>query len=112
MSALNDEFRDALQDLLWTVSFQATAMMFEACSKTWLIEQMKRLLLYATTGGGHASTLGTVVSAITKATVFRHFCAGETISDCVRVAKEMEQSKISVIVDHSKEEAEGEWQVN
>ena len=87
-------------------------MMFEACSKPWLIERMKNLLLYATTGGGHGSTLGTVVSALTKATVFRHFCAGETISDCVRVAKEMEQNRISIIVDHSKEEAEGEWQVS
>ena len=86
-------------------------MMFEACSRPWLIERMKRLFLFATIGGGRASSLGTVVSAVTKTTVFRHFCAGETISDCVRVAKEMERSKIGVIVDHSKEEAEGEWQV-
>ena len=87
-------------------------MMFEACSKPWLIEPMKRLLLRVTTGGRDASMLGAAVSAVTKKTVFRHFCAGETITDCARVATELEGSNIGVIVDHSKEEAEGMWQVN
>ena len=93
-------------------SHQVTAIMFEACSKPWLIEPIKRLLLSVTTGERDASILGTAVSAVTQKTVFRHFCAGETITDCARVATELEASNIGVIVDHSKEVAEGMWQVN
>jgi hypothetical protein len=43
-----------------------------------------------------------------KHTVFKHFCAGETLSDCQGLANSLSKANVRLIVDHSTEEMEDE----
>jgi hypothetical protein len=52
------------------------------------------------------------VTWTTKATIFRVFAAGEALEDCAGVAADLGASGVGLIVDHSKEEAEDEWEHN
>ena len=52
--------------------------------------------------------------SVVARTAWPHFCAGETLDDCVRVANRMKECNVSLIVDHSVEERERpeDWVVN
>jgi len=49
-----------------------------------------------------------------RKTVFKHYCAGETLADCSHLAQKMQKSSVNLIIDHSVEEREdeSEWAHN
>ena len=118
-------------NLLWT------ALLFETCGRSWLVDPLKKILSLAIASSeappasslssppsppssppsspsslGPASVIAGGITWATKRTVFTHFCAGETMEDCTGVAGTMGRASVRVIVDHSKEEAEDEWKFN
>ena len=102
-----------------------SALLFEACGRSWLVDPLKRVLTHAmiaadsssssSTGGTMAwlgRSVGGAVTWTTKATIFRVFAAGEALEDCAGGAADLGASGVGLIVDHSKEEAEDEWAHN
>ena len=55
-----------------------------------------------------AMAIGLPVAPIIKATIFRHFCGGESIDECNHTIQELAKFKIGTILDYSAEGAETE----
>ena len=88
-----------------------TYSIFRLCSTQWLIGPLVTLLR-SPAGEG---PIGVVFKAVTKQLVFPHFCAGEHLSDCHRIAGRFHpDAGVRIMVDHSIEEGEGpeDWAVN
>jgi hypothetical protein len=64
--------------------------------------------------GGLGSAVAAPLLGITRRTVFEHFCAGEALADCERVATQFRGAGVRLIVDHSVEEREApeDWASN
>jgi proline dehydrogenase len=55
-----------------------------------------------------AMKIGLPIKSLIKATIFRHFCGGETISECDRTIKNLYEGKVGTILDYSVEGEEDE----
>ena len=58
--------------------------------------------------GGQTSPFARQILDAARATVFRHFAAGETLGDVRAVARRLQMSGVRCIVDHSTEEIEAD----
>jgi hypothetical protein len=74
---------------------------FTLCSAHWLIDPVIQLLRHSPT-----SLLGRPLTAAARATVFPHFCAGETLEECREVGVAYRRRGVQMLVDHSIEESE------
>jgi len=83
-----------------TTELAGTAMMFRAARSS-LMPPVRRLITATAEG-----TLGAPVRAGVKATVFRHFCSGETFKECESRAQQLQMEGVGAIIDHSVEERE------
>ncbi len=45
--------------------------------------------------------IGLPIKALIKATIFKHFCGGETIRECEKTIKSLEAGKVGTILDYS-----------
>lgn len=54
------------------------------------------------------SLLGKALTEVSRAVVFPHFCAGETLEDCRAVGERYGAMGVRMLVDHSVEESETE----
>ena len=56
----------------------------------------------------------TIASMLLRRTIWPHFCAGESIKDCQDVGRNMIDSGVRLMIDHSVEERESEedWAIN
>src|SRR6201994_1261827 len=50
-----------------------------------------------------AMKIGLPIKGIIKATIFRHFCGGETIAECDNTIKNLYAGKVGTILDYSVE---------
>jgi proline dehydrogenase len=75
--------------------------LFRFVSYSWLIQFGKHFLAFAL-------KIRLPVLGIVKATVFEHFCGGETIADCKKVITELGKNNIATILDYSVEGKEKE----
>jgi len=55
-----------------------------------------------------AMKIGLPIKSLIKATIFRHFCGGETIDECDRTIKNLYEGKVGTILDYSVEGEEEE----
>lgn len=55
-----------------------------------------------------ALKIGLPITGIIKATIFKHFCGGETIAECESTVEALHQGKVGSILDYSVEGAEEE----
>jgi len=55
-----------------------------------------------------AIKIGLPIKGIIKATIFKHFCGGETIRECEHTIKELEKGGVGTILDYSVEGEEEE----
>lgn len=90
------------------------AVLFQATS----YPSMARVGLQILKIAGNASEFPPIFSKpvawVLQNTLFRYFCAGETIQDCQHLATQLSNSNVKVIIDHSVEEGEREedWKSN
>jgi proline dehydrogenase len=50
-----------------------------------------------------ALLIGLPIKALIKATIFRHFCGGETIEECEHTIQQLDQGRVGSILDYSVE---------
>jgi len=84
--------------------------MLWACAQPWLLGPGIQLLRRAT-----GSWWGRPLNAIMRRLVFPHYCAGENLGDCHRVANALQcVGGVELVVDHSQEEREApeDWARN
>eukprot|EP00040_Diaphanoeca_grandis_P017325 m.90170 g.90170 ORF g.90170 m.90170 type:complete len:475 (+) comp26371_c0_seq2:150-1574(+) len=96
-----------------TLNLAVSFGIFSACSKQWLIGPSIKILRSTSSGPGRFVTQ--TLMTFSRKLVFPHFCAGEKLEDCVRVAEEFEKmGNVGVMIDHSIEEGEtpDDWAIN
>ncbi len=57
-----------------------------------------------------ALVIPTPLNALVKGTLFKHFCGGESIEDCLQTAKQLDKFRVRSILDYSVEGQETEAQ--
>jgi proline dehydrogenase len=79
---------------------------YHACGSSRIVSVSKSLLQMD-------NVFGTALRQIIRSSVFKLFCGGETLSDCVHTARHLHSTyNVRSIVDHAIEEAETEEQWN
>ena len=79
---------------------------FGLCSKPWLVQPALSVLrssfdLQSAPPKAHTNMITTPLHWAMRSTVFRHFCAGETVADCRRIATAMADAQVKLIVGAS-----------
>jgi proline dehydrogenase len=94
-----------------TLSFENTEIAFRHSSNTdlkrayWLF-RMININFFVKMGPpltNFAMKIGLPIGPIIKATIFKHFCGGETIAECDSTIKNLYQGKVGTILDYSVE---------
>lgn len=94
-----------------TLSFENTEVAFRHSSNTdlkrayWLF-RMININFFVKMGPpitNFAMKIGLPVRGIIKATIFKHFCGGETISECTNTIENLYAGKVGTILDYSVE---------
>jgi proline dehydrogenase len=82
--------------------------LFRLCGTPWLMEPARKALVAAINAEGVSKMPAAALLWGAKRTVFKHFCAGETLLDCQELANSLSKANVRLIVDHSTEEMEDE----
>jgi len=93
-----------------TPQLATASLIFGVCQRQALMGPLLTVLRAA-----GSTALGAPLLAVVRRTAFRHFCAGETLQDCGRVARQMRSAAgVRLLVDHSVEEREtaADWALN
>jgi len=99
-----------------SISFENTAIAFghksdkELNFSIWMFKLMQNqtLVKWSTSLANIALKLRLPISAIVKATIFKQFCGGETISECDKAIISLGKAEIGAILDYSIEGAQDE----
>ncbi len=99
-----------------TLSFENTEIAFRHSSNTdlkrafWLF-RMININFFVKMGPpltNFAMKIGLPIKSIIKATIFKHFCGGETIAECDNTIKNLYAGKVGTILDYSVEGGDDE----
>jgi proline dehydrogenase len=111
------DYQDTMNHELLTMnktgnlSFENTEIAFRHSSNTdlkrayWLF-RMININFFVKMGPpitNFAMKIGLPIKSIIKATIFKHFCGGETISECGSTIKNLYEGKVGTILDYSVE---------
>src|SRR5579864_4033869 len=99
-----------------TLSFDNTEIAFRHSSNAYLkraywLFRMININFFVKMGPpitNFAMSIGLPITGIIKATIFKHFCGGETIAECDNTIKNLHDSKVGTILDYSVEGEEDE----
>src|ERR1700754_3639576 len=102
------------------LSFENTEIAFRHCSNTalnrayWLfrIININFLVKIGPPITNFAVKIGLPVKGLIKATIFKHFCGGETIRECEHTIKSLDAGGVGTILDYSIEGEEDEHVFN
>jgi len=81
-------------------------IILSVCKRKWIVSPSVSML--------RSTESTTIASMLLRRTIWPHFCAGESIKDCQDVGRNMKDSGVRLMIDHSVEERESEedWAIN